>query len=226
MSAELTHPEIAEFIQGGVRGDIDSISIIGSYLIDHRIREGSDIDLLVAVKDLGATAVHFDEVFYKDVEIEDSMGKRKELNTKLGGVALDITVIDEFNQPNNPLTDAYENAIGTCLAAYPIYGKPLNEVFPIADIVSDYENIRDTRLAIVDEKIEMTKQKIREQGRTDLHILYELQKYIFVRECIRNRVFNHLSIKHPNLSISNFSEIYSQDLASCGVQLTIERTQE
>lgn len=226
MSAELTHSEIADFVQGGVKGDIDSISIIGSYLIEHRIREGSDIDLLVAVKDLGATVVHFDEVFYKDVEIEDSMGKRKELNTKLSGIALDITVIDEFNQPNNPLTDAYENAIGTCLAACPIYGKPLSIVFPIADILSGYENIRDTRLAIVGEKIEMTKQKIRAQGRTDLHILYELQKYVFVRECIKNRVFNHLSIKHPDLSIPNFSEIYAQDLESCNVQLKIERTHE
>jgi hypothetical protein len=72
----------------------------------------------------------------------------------------------------------------------------------------------------------MTKQKICEQGRTDLHILYELQKYVFVRECIRNRVFNHLSIKHPDLSIPNFSEIYAQDLESCGVQLKIERIHE
>ncbi len=224
MSAKLTHLEITKFVQSGVQGDIDSISIIGSYLIENCPREGSDIDLLVAVKDLGATTVHFNEVFYKDAKIKDSMGERRELNTKLGGIALDVTVIDKFNQPNNPLTDAYENAIGTCLAAYPIYGKPLSEVFPIADIVANYENIRGTRLAIVDEKIEMTKQKIREQGRTDLHILYELQKYVFVRECIKNRVFNYLSIKHPDLSIPNFSEIYAQDLASCGVQLTVERT--
>lgn len=224
MSNVPTHPEIASFVQGGVRGDIDSISIIGSYLIDHRVREGSDIDLLVAVQNLGATVVHFENVFYKNVEIEDSMGRRIELNTKLGGIALDITVIDEFNRPNNPLTDAFENAIGTCLAAHTIYGKPLNEVFIIEDIVSDYENIRETRLAIVNEKIDMTKQKIREQGRTDLHILYELQKYVFVRECIRNKVFNHLSIKHPNLSVPNFSETYAQDLVSCGIQLKIERT--
>ncbi|MBC7546849.1 hypothetical protein H7171_03845 [Candidatus Saccharibacteria bacterium] len=226
MNNKPTLLEIARFIQGGVRGDIDSISIIGSYLIEYRVREGSDIDLLVAVKDLDTTTVHFDEVFYKDVEIADSMGKRKELNTKLGGIALDVTVIDAFNKPNNPLTDAYENAIGTCLAAYPIYGRPLADVFPIADIISSYGNIRDTRLAIVDEKIGMTKQKIREQGRTDLHILYELQKYVFIRECIRNRVFNHLSIKHPDLSIPNFSETYAQDLESCGVQLKIGRLHE
>jgi len=217
------HNEIVSFVRNSINGDINSISIIGSYLIDNKIRKGSDLDLLVTVRKLETTTVCFNDVFQKNVEIKDSMGKRREINTKFDGITLDITIIDSFNKPNNPLTDSYENAIGTCLAAMLIYGRPLREIFSINNVIEGYEKIRDERLNIVNKKIEITKQKIQEQGRNDLHNLYELEKYVFIRECIFKKVFNYLSVKHAELSIPDFNEIYRQDLKSCNILIKVEK---
>lgn len=215
------HSEIANLIVNGVAGEVRSISIIGSYLIDESIREGSDIDLIVAVRDLGQTTVNFGDVFYKDVAVKDSMGERREVNTKLSGTTLDITVIDRFNTPNNPLTDGYENAIGSCLASLPIYGSSLREVFDLDGVVANYGHLQKPRQKIVDEKIASTKRKITEQGRTDLHILHELQKYTYIRECIGRGIFNRLGIKHPTDAIPDFTDVFESELAECGIALTV-----
>lgn len=77
------------------------------------------------------------------------------------------------------------------------------------------------KIGLVEEKIQLTKNKILEQGRNDLHIIYELQRYIFIRECIARRVFNRWSIKHPERSIPDFKEVFDRHLGQCGILLTI-----
>jgi len=222
-----SHDRLATFLLGGVSGEVQSVSIIGSYLIDHRLRPGSDIDTVIVVDDLEATRASFgDKIFYKNTLIEDSQGRRQEMNAKLDGVPVDITIIDpdSTNPPNNPLTDYYENFLGLCLSGYPIYGRSLKEVLKYNERVKHYDTIRDMRLRLVEEKIALTKQKITDQQRDDLHIIYELERYVFIRECIARRVFNTLSIKHPEKSVPDFNAIFEQDLADCGLMVAVSRT--
>lgn len=216
--------ELAHFLLDRIDADIKSISIIGSYLIDKRVRPGSDIDTVVVVDDLDSARADFNgKVFYKNTAIEDSQGRRQELNTKLSNIPIDITIIDprSTNPPNNPLTDYYENFLGICESGLSIYGQSLREVLDYDNRVIEYESIRDHRLRLVEEKIELTREKIIRQKRSDLHILYEMQRYVFIRECIAHRVFNKLSIKRPELSIPGFDKIFVEELGRCGILLTI-----
>lgn len=221
-----SHEQLADYLRSGVEGDVKSISIIGSYLIDMNVRAGSDIDTVIVVDDLDIARVQFgDDIFYKNTVIEDSQGRRQELNTKLEGVPIDITVLDpeSTNPPNNPLTDYYENFLGLCESGYAIYGDSLREVLQYDERVAHYDTIRDHRLSLVEEKIALTMNKITDQGRSDLHIIYELQRYIFIRECIARRVFNRWSIKHPERSIPDFQDVFNRHLGQCGIALTIAR---
>lgn len=224
LSSAPSHEQLANYLRSGVEGDVESISIIGSYLIDLCVRPGSDIDTVVVVNDLEEAEVQFDgDIFYKNTIVEDSQGRRQELNTKLEGVPIDVTVIDpeSTNPPNNPLTDYYENFLGLCESGYPIYGDSLKEVLKYDEKVAHYDAIRNQRLELVDEKLKLTKDKILEQGRNDLHIIYELQRYTFIRECIARRIFNKWSIKHPERSIPDFNEVFHRQLGQCGLALTI-----
>ncbi len=214
--------KIVEYIKNSVVADIKSISIIGSYTLERKLRNGSDIDLVVVVDNLKNVKINFDNIFYKMTKMVDSQGKRIELNTKLEGVVLDVTLIDSFNEPNSPLTDWYENHIGWCENSLCIYGTPMPDLFDLEQRKREYEALRAKRLALVDEKIEMTERKIRDQDRRDLHILYELQNYIFIREIIRRRLFNRQSLKHPEDAIPNFKEIYARELREkCGLELKL-----
>lgn len=220
--------KLANFLAGGVDGNILSISIIGSYLINDSVRHGSDIDTVIVVDKLDSTKVNFDgKIFYKNTIIEDSQGKRQELNTKFDGIPIDITVIDPYstNPPNNPLTDYYENFLGLCESGKAIYGKSLREALRYDELVRHYDVIREKRLRLVNEKIDLTKRKITDQGRNDLHIIYELQRYIFIRECVARRIFNRLSIKHPEQSVPNFNEIFRSELKDCGIDLVITKVE-
>lgn len=214
--------QILHYVNEGIRADLRTVAVIGSYTIEAALRPGSDIDIIVAVGDLDTTLVRFEKTVYKPgVAIRDSMGERIEINTPLNGTTLDVTIIDEFNTPNNPLTDAYENALGSCYHALTLSGMPLRDLFGLDDKIREYDAIRTSRLAIVEAKIASTKQKVVEQDRTDLHIIYELQKYIFIRECIRRKTFNRLSIKHPEQSIPDFDSVFADELATCGLTLAI-----
>ena len=223
---EPSQEQLADFIESGVDANVKSISIIGSYLIDKCLRPGSDIDTVVVVENLDNTTANFDDkLFYKNTIIEDSQGRRQEMNAKLDGVPIDITIIDpdSTNPPNNPLTDYYENFLGLCESGLAIYGEPLRDVLNYEDRVREYDKVREHRLRLVDEKIALTQEKILEQGRDDLHIIYELQRYVFIRECIAGRVFNRLSIKRPELSIPRFNDIFTRELGKCGLSLAISK---
>ena len=225
-SPDVRHKELAQFLAEGIKGDIKSISIIGSYLLDKTVRPGSDIDTVIVVSDLrSALADYGGKIFYKDTVIEDSQGKRQEMNVKFGGVPIDITILDpnSTNPPNNPLTDYYENFLGLCESGLSIYGQSLREALNYEERVKAYHAVREHRLSLVEEKLELTRRKIAEQDREDLHIIYELQRYVFIRECIRNRIFNRFSIKRPELSIPNFNEIFARELRQCALKLTIAK---
>ena len=86
--------------------------------------------------------------------------------------------------------------------------------------------VRDRRLRLVEEKIDLTREKIINQRRSDLHIIYEMQRYVFIRECISQRIFNRLSIKRPELSIPEFDEIFARELGLCGISLAISRSKD
>lgn len=224
--SEIVAPTPEAIVESNLRhihGNVESMAIIGSYLIYKRLRPGSDIDVVVVVDSLDETEVRFGDVFYKDAFIEDSQGRRKELNIRLNEVPIDITIIDpdSTNEPNNPLTDYYENYLGLCLNGLTIYGKQFSDVLRTDQRIERYMEIRSRRLGLVEKKIDLTKQKIVEQERDDLHIIYELQRYVFIRECIARPVFNFLSIKHPEKSIPDFNEIFDNELASCGLELQI-----
>lgn len=217
---------LADFLKDGIGGDIKSISIIGSYLINKRLRPGSDIDTVIVVDDLDSTKVNFgDKIFYKNTIIEDSQGKRQELNVKFNNIPIDITVLDPntINPPNNPLTDYYENLLGLCESGHTIYGSSLREVIKLDERVAHYDTIRENRLKLVEEKTNLTKRKILEQGRDDLYIIYELQRYIFIRECISRKIFNRLSMKHPEQSIPDFEDVFTHELGECGLSIKISR---
>lgn len=225
-SSEPSQGQLVDFIKEGVDGRIKSVSIIGSYLINNSLRPGSDIDTVVVVDNLRETIASFgDKIFYKNTIIEDSQGRRQEVNVKLGNTPVDITIIDpgSTNPPNNPLTDYYENFLGICESGLAIYGQPLREVLNYENLVKEYDKVREYRLKLVDEKILLTERKIVEQGRDDLHIVYELQRYVFIRECIAGRVFNKLSIKRPELSVPGFDEIFSKELGKCGLTMSIKK---
>ena len=213
---------IVEYIRKSVTADIKSISIIGSYTLERKIRSGSDIDLVVAVEDLENVSLGFDNIFYKMSKMVVSQGERIELNTKLDRVVLDVALIDSFNEPNNPLTDWYENHIGWCENSLCIYGTPMPKLFNLDRRKRKYKSIREKRLALVEEKIDTTERKIRDQNRRDLHILYELQNYIFIREIIRHGLFNRQSLKHPSDAIPDFEELYTLELKEkCGLELRL-----
>jgi predicted nucleotidyltransferase len=214
--------KIVEYIRKSVTADIKSISIIGSYTLERKLRSGSDIDLVVVVEDLENISLDFDNIFYKMTKMVDSQGERIELNTKLEGVVLDVTLIESFNDPNNPLTDWYENHIGWCENSLCIYGTSMPDLFNLKQRKHEYKSIREKRLALVEEKIEMTERKIRDQNRRDLHIFYELQNYIFIREIIRRGLFNRQSLKHPSDAIPYFEELYALELKEkCGLELRL-----
>lgn len=214
--------KIVEYIRKSVTADIKSISIIGSYILERKLRSGSDIDVVVVVDDLENVKLSFNNIFYKMTKMVDSQGERVELNTKLEGVVLDVTLIDFFNEPNNPLTDWYENHIGWCENSLCIYGTSMPDLFNLDRRKREYKSIREKRLALVEEKIEMTERKIRDQYRRDLHILYELQNYIFIREIIRRGLFNRQSLKHPGDAIPDFEELYASELKEkCGLELRL-----
>lgn len=103
-------------------------------------------------------------------------------------------------------------AIDPTFGGLAIYGEPLRKILDYEDRVQEYDKVREYRLQLVEEKIALTQEKILEQGRDDLHIIYELQRYVFIRECIAGRVFNRLSIKRPNLSIPGFNDIFAREL--------------
>lgn len=131
----------------------------------------------------------------------------------------------------SPLTDfgydiADYRAINPTFGGLAIYGKPLRKILNYEDRVQEYDKVREYRLQLVEEKIALTQEKILEQGRDDLHIIYELQRYVFIRECIAGRVFNRLSIKRPDLSIPGFNDIFARELGRCGLSLTISRLQD
>lgn len=217
--------KIVKYIRKSVTADIKSISIIGSYTLERKLRSGSDIDLVVVVEDLENISLDFDNIFYKMTKMVDSQGERIELNTKLEDVVLDVTLIDSFNEPNNPLTDWYENHIGWCQNSLCIYGTSMPDLFNLKQRKHEYKSIREKRLALVEEKIEMTERKIRDQNRRDLHILYELQNYIFIREIIRRGLFNRQSLKHPADVIPDFEELYAHELKEkCGLELQLLET--
>lgn len=203
--------------------EIKSISIIGSYTIDREVKPGSDIDVVVVVCDIHKTLLKFENIFYKYiVKVNDSEGERIELNTKLDDIVLDVTIIDQFNVPNNPLTDWYENHLGWCEQSICIWGKPMQILFNLVELKSKYKSIRLNRLSLVNEKIEMTIEKITKQGRRDLHIIYELQKYIFIREIITRQLFNRLCVKHADDAIPNFNLIFEKELRDkCGLKLEL-----
>lgn len=213
--------KIVSYVFKSIKAKIRSISIIGSYTIDRKVRLGSDIDTVIVIENLNNITVNFDNIFYKFTTIDDSEGRRIELNTKLENTVLDITIIDEFSHPNNPLTDWYENHLGWCENAICIFGTPFSELFDLKERKKEYAKLRKKRLGLVEEKIEMTERKIIDQKRRDLHIMYELQTYIFIREIINRRLFNRLSIKHPNDAILDFDNIYKSELSKCGVILQI-----
>lgn len=215
--------KIVDYISKIVGSTIKSISIIGSSTKQRRVGGGSDIDIVIVVDSLDGLKVNFSNVFYKLTTVDDSQGKRIELNTKLEGVVLDITILDKFNIPNSPLTDYYENHLGWCEGSICIYGVPFPELFDLVSLKSEYNNIRSKRLSLVKEKIKMTERKIKEQGRRDLYIIYELQKYIFIRELIERNLFNRLSLKHPEDIIPNFDDIYKKELKEkCGITVNIK----
>jgi len=214
--------KIVDYISKSIDSNIKSISIIGSYTKQRQVGGGSDIDIVIVVDSLDGLKVHFNNVFYKLTMVDDSEGKRIELNTKLEGVVLDITILDRFNIPNSPLTDYYENHLGWCESSLCIYGVPFPELFNLVRLKSEYANIRSKRLSLVKEKIEMTERKIKEQARRDLYIIYELQKYIFIRELIERNLFNRLSLKHPEDIIPGFDDIYKKELKEkCGIIVNI-----
>ncbi len=213
---------IVKYIRQSIETYIKSIAIIGSYTIERRIRAGSDIDVVVVVDNLNNLIVNFDNIFYKQTSIDDSQGKRIELNTKLDDVVIDITIIDRFNSPNNPLTDWYENHLGWCEYSLCIYGVTFSELFDLKRLKKEYENIRGKRLSLVEEKIKLTERKIKEQARRDLHIIYELQRYIFIREVIKRKLFNRFSLKHPGITIPDFNQIFCNELRyKCCIKITI-----
>ncbi len=216
--------QIIDYIQKNIDSQVESISIIGSYVLSRKLRNGSDIDVVVVVRDIANAIIKFDEIFYKQArKIIDSQGERIELNVKLDNLILDITIIDRFNKPNNPLLDHYENHIGWCKNALCIYGTPMKTLLDLDNKILLYEKIRLKRLSLVEEKIKITKSKILNQHRRDLHILYELQNYIFIREIIKQHIFNKQSIKHPEDSIPNFNQIYSDELKrDCGIIIEVK----
>jgi len=219
--------KIVNYIRDSVKAKIKSISIIGSYTIERRVRAGSDIDVVVVVDSIENIKVSFDNIFYKLTSIEDSQGRRIELNTKLDGIVLDVTILDNFPAPNNPLTDWYENHLGWCEGSICIYGTTFPELFDLSRLKKEYVNIREKRLKLVEEKILMTESKIKDQGRRDLHIIYELQSYIFIREVIKSNLFNRLSLKHPEATIPEFNKIFEKELSNkCNVTISIVDTSE
>ena len=228
-SNTVIHDELANFLVDRIDADIKSISIIGSYLIDRCVGPGSDIDTVVVVGDLDSAKAEFhDKIFYKNTIIEDSQGRRQEMNVRFGEIPIDITIIDpdSTNPPNNPLTDYYENFLGLCKSGLSIYGGSLRETLDYDSRIIEYENVRDRRLRLVEEKIDLTREKIINQRRSDLHIIYEMQRYVFIRECISQRIFNRLSIKRPELSIPEFDEIFARELGLCGISLAISRSKD
>jgi len=117
-------------------------------------------------------------------------------------------------------------AIDPTFGGLAIYGEPLRKILNYEDRVQEYDKVREYRLQLVEEKIALTQEKILEQGRDNLHIIYELQRYVLIRECIASRVFNRLSIKRPELSIPGFNDIFARELGRCGLSLTISRLQD
>ena len=111
-------------------------------------------------------------------------------------------------------------------AGWRFMANPLRKILNYEDRVQEYDKVHEYRLQLVEEKIALTQEKILEQGRDDLHIIYELQRYVFIRECIAGRVFNRLSIKRPDLSIPGFNDIFARELGRCGLSLTISRLQD
>lgn len=221
--------EVCSFINESISNDIRSTSAIGSYAVDRCVRPGSDIDLVIVVDALDEVEISLPTVFYKEPRrIVDPEGERIEMNAKTSnGETLDITVIDHFNTPNNPLVDWYENHIGWCKNAICLQGEQLSDIFSLGGLVNEYQKLRGKRLQQVNEKIEMTEKKILEQDRTDLHIIYELQKYVFIREIISRGLFNRLSIKHAEDSIPDFNEVFNDELEKkCRLQLNINRLQD
>ena len=106
-----------------------------------------------------------------------------------------------------------------------IYGISMTDLFNLEQRKREYKSIREKRLALVDEKIDMTERKIRDQNRRDLHIFYELQSYIFIREIIRRGLFNRQSLKHPGDAIPDFEELYAHELKQkCGLELQLMET--
>lgn len=204
--------------------DIKAIGVIGSYTTSRSVRPGSDIDVVVVVADLGKLAGPSAEALHKMGRVVDPQGERFEFNTKMNGMTVDVTVIDRFNTPNNPLRDLYENHLGWCESAMAIYGPPLSEVFEIDVLKSRYAKIRERRLAQVHDKIASTKQKILYQRRRDLHVLFELQQFVFIREVIESGIFNRQSIKHAPDVIPGFDRIFADELRrDCGVSLIIDQ---
>lgn len=212
---------IARHVLEGVQGDVRSVSIIGSYLMSHNIRPGSDIDLVVVVRDLGSSALRFGSVIYKDNEINDPMGLRKEQNTSFKGVPLDVTLIDRFNTPSNPLTDNYENALGSFMGSLAIFGESLSDIFEIPRLMQEYDSIKEQRLTVILNKIDRTIAKIIEQDRLDFAIINELYRYIFLRECIQRSVFPQYGIKHPDTSVQGFNKLFIDELSDHGIMLDL-----
>jgi len=223
---QLTHSEIVAFLLSGIRADVLSISIIGSYLIDMRVRAGSDIDLVVVVKDLDTSGHQFQTRVTKDAYLVDYEGTRKEIATNYGGTILDLTLLDKFNTPNSPARDNYENHIGWCVKAYTIYGKSPAELFDVETKINDYRQIQNNRLRVVEGKIFATKQKLALQEIKQLRTLYDLQCDIFRRECMSRTIFNALGVKYCERAIPGFTDIFARELEDCGVYLSIRSSKE
>jgi len=217
------HSAISEKISNITSGEVNGVTIIGSYLINNCPRNGSDIDLIVAVDNLENTELYKKDVIYKDNEIVDSMGRRKELNVNLGGYVLDLTYIDSFNTPNNPINDNYENAIGSALMGKTISGERMIDIFEISKKIDRYVDIRVDRLEVVSQKIEHAKDKLKTIDQVSLKSVYDLNRLVFIRECIGRKIFNHLGDKYADLIIPSFSELFREELEECGVEIKISK---
>lgn len=202
-----------------------AIGAIGSYARFGEIRPGSDIDVVVVVEQLPSDLHCATLALYKYGRVLDPQGERLEFNSRLdNGTVVDVTLIDHFNRPNNPMRDYYENHLGWCGASRTLFGPHLRDVFGLEELVAKYEEIRVQRLELVEEKLASTKLKIREQGRLDLHVLVELQQFIFIREVIRSKKFNSQSIKHADDVIPGFTALFERELRDdCGIDLRVSR---